>query len=679
MCRDVRSPAVRTLVGRAGLLLAGGGGLALAAPCAGGQAQPAPLPNQGIHAPRVPVSPATTPPAGDPVGYWQQRADYTIVARLNEGRGTVEARGTLRYANASPDTLRELWMHQHLNAFRPGSRWSQDDEAKGVERFQRLADPDFGYERFTAPPQIAGRLLRVEYPLAPDSTVVRLGLPQPLPPGGSVTVAFEWEARPSTVVRRQGRRGRHFDFAQWFPKVAVYDRHGWNPNVFVAQGELYGEFGTFDVTFVLPADQVIAATGVPVAGDPGWARVRLPHSEAPLLGRETYRARTRATVPPPSVPPGYRTVRFVADDVHHFGWSVSPDFRYEGSRWIRPRAGRRGWDTVALHVLHERWTPGRTMADLRHALGWLEQRYGPYAWPQLTVAERLEESGTEFPMLVMNGEEDRSLVVHEAGHQFTYGMLANNEWQSAWMDEGFATYQEWWERGEARVPLALERAARQWSDTAVIPDSAVRRRVRTVDAHTQAIEAPVRVAGAPPLGQRSDLFGSKDAYDAVVYDRAAGFYSALHDLLGDDRFHAFLRTYTAQWTLRHVDRWAMQAVAEELAGAPLDWFFGQWIDSTGTIDYRLDAPRVTTLPVNGAGEAGGWEVAVQLQRLGVYRHLMPIGVRTASGWTVVRGDARADRQMVRLAVREPPLEVRLDPFGSVESRTTGLSRFLVTP
>ena len=79
-------------------------------------------------------------------------------------------------------------------------------------------------------------------------------------------------ARLSTTLRRQGRRGRSFDFAQWYPKVAVYDRGGWQPHALVPSGEFYGEFGTFDVTMVLPDDQVIGSTGVPVDGDPGWAR-----------------------------------------------------------------------------------------------------------------------------------------------------------------------------------------------------------------------------------------------------------------------------------------------------------------------------------------------------------------------------------------------------------------------
>lgn len=641
-------------------------------------AQAITLPNQGAASPRLPKTPATTPPSGTTTGYWQQRADYQIVAQLDEARGLVKAQGALRYTNASPDTLRELWLHQHLNAFRPGSRWSADDEAKGKERFQRLNDPDHAFERFTAAPRVNGQPLRFSYPLAPDSTVVRVELRQPLPPGQQLEVQLSWEARPSTVLRRQGRRGRHFDFAQWFPKVAVYDRHGWKPNAFVAQGELYGEFGTFDVTFVLPADQVIASTGVPVSGDPGWERVRLPGSAAPDYARRAYDLAGLPRAPRAPALKGYRTVRFVARDVHHFGWSVSPDYRYEGGQWIRPRNGRPGWDTVALHVLHERWSPGRTLGDARHALTWLESLYGPYAWPQLTIAERLESSGTEFPMLVMDGEEDRSLVVHEVGHQFTYGLLANNEWQSAWMDEGFTTYQELWSRGEARVPLAAQRAARQWHDVVTIPDSAVRRRVRAVEAFTATIEEATRLTGAPPLGLRSDLFASKEDYDAMVYDRAAAMYSALHDVLGEERFRVFLCTYYGRWSFRHVDRWAMQRTAESVTGTRLGWFFDQWIDSTGTIDYVLERPTVVRAGDDSvANRPKQWVVTVQLQRRGAYRHPMPVGVRTASGWTVVRAEPLPDRQTVRIVLPEPPMDVWLDPFGTVESRTTASSRFVL--
>src|SRR5688572_22391075 len=72
-----------------------------------------PLTQEFAGAPRAPSR--TSPPGGDTASYWQQRADYTVVATLDEARGTLRATGRLVYVNHSPDTLREMFVHQHLN------------------------------------------------------------------------------------------------------------------------------------------------------------------------------------------------------------------------------------------------------------------------------------------------------------------------------------------------------------------------------------------------------------------------------------------------------------------------------------------------------------------------------------------------------------------------------------
>src|SRR4051812_40088452 len=179
----------------------------------------------------------TTPPGGDTTGYWQQRVAYTVIAHLDEGLRGVTAQGTLKYVNNSPDTLREMFFHQYLNAFKPGSRWSTADAREHVTRFQDLREPYYGYERFTRAPVVDGIPVLVDYPGSPDSTVAHLRLPRALAPGDSLSIEMRWESRPSIVLRRQGRRGRTYDFAQWYPKVAVYDRAGWEPNAFVPAGE----------------------------------------------------------------------------------------------------------------------------------------------------------------------------------------------------------------------------------------------------------------------------------------------------------------------------------------------------------------------------------------------------------------------------------------------------------
>ena len=593
----------------------------------------------------------TSPVMGDTLEYWQQRANYDIVARLDETRQVIVATGTLRYTNNSPDILTEMFVHQYLNAFRPFSKWSDADEREGRQRFQDLEEPAFGFERFTAKPTVDGVPVAVDYPGSPDSTVARFALPKPLRPGQSVTVTFAWEARPSTTLRRQGRRGRHFDLAQWYPKVAVYDRGGWQQNALVAAGELYGEFGDFRVALVLPDDQVVSATGVVVSGDPGWERVK--RGGTPSLLQRTAYGSAGAVPLAPIAPSGLRTVVFEARNVHHFVWSVDPEYRYEGGVYVRPAQREkphfRIWDTVAVHVLYRpgddtTWGRGKVVQRSIDALKWLEEVYGPYAYPQLSAVHRLDGGGTEFPMVMHNGSAAFDLILHEGGHIFTYGILANNEWRAGWLDEGLTSYQSSWRLGETaqEVAAAALSADPSWM-APPLSESAMLRRTKFI-------------AEAEPIGLNAQVFRSFNVYNAMVYDRAEQMYGALRDVIGDVYFRALWKDYYARWALKHVDRIALQKTAERVTGRPLDWFFDQWIDTAGDVQYSLrDVVVVQKRP-------GVWVTTMRLVRVGVYRHPMPVGVRTLTGWAFVRGDLTRDDQRLTITTPDKPDLVRLDPL-----------------
>ena len=225
-------------------------------------------------------------PAG-PAAYWQQRLEYDIAATLDERRGGLAGTQRVIYHNNSPDTLHTVALHLYLNAFRPGSRWADADSAEHRRRFNDLQDPDFGFNRIYDV-EIEGQRVTPDYPFAPDSTVVRFTLPRAIAPGEQFTMSLGWEARPSTVPRRQGRRGRAYDFAQWYPRVVAYDKHGWAEHPLYPAGEFYGDFGDFRVTLDLPEDQVVGATGVPICGDPGWERVNQRPARPVEYRRDAY-------------------------------------------------------------------------------------------------------------------------------------------------------------------------------------------------------------------------------------------------------------------------------------------------------------------------------------------------------------------------------------------------------
>jgi hypothetical protein len=596
----------------------------------------------------------TTPSSGDTVGYWQQGIRYTIVATLDEEQSKLRARGTLVYVNNSPDTLRELYVHQYLNAFRPGSKWSAADQRENRVRFQALGEPDYGYERFTAPPVVNETPVVVDYPGAPDSTIAHFRLPSPLAPRDSIRVTFEWEARPSTLPRRQGRRGRTYDFAQWYPKVVVYDRRGWEINALIPAGELYGEFGTYDVTMIVRDDQVLASTGVPVSGDPGWARVS--RTGAPYLGNTAYA--TIPVLPAPTIPAGSRAVRFLAENVHHFAWSASPDYRYEGGTYVRPvpKLHFQTWDTVGVHVLFKpgddsTWGGGRALDRTIVAARWLESIWGPYAYPQITNVHRIDGGGTEFPMMIMDGSASQGLILHEFGHVFSYGILGNNEWRSGWLDEGLTDYQTDWAQkltpheqiGRLPEPPLLAEGYRVNGASIPRADSMYLRLWQN-EVHDRS----------QPIGTAAYDFREFGVYNTMVYERAKLMYSHLRDAMGDSLFLAFLHDYYSRWALKHVDELAMRASVERVAGTSYAWFFDQWVHGTGLMDYALHSVRVAT-------DGARFETTVVVGRNGELKHPMPVGVRTASGWTIGRADAVRETQEVRIVTTERPLRVEIDP------------------
>src|SRR3989441_717256 len=375
--------------------------------------------------------------AGDTSAYWQQQVAYQITASLDEPSGVLTGHARISYVNRSPDTLRDFYVHQYLNAFRPGSRWAAADSTEQRERFQHMKDPDFAFERITSA-TVMGAALRPDYPYALDSTIAHWALPRSLVPGDSLAVEIDWQARPSTLPRRQGRQGRRFDFAQWYPKVVVYDRYGWEDHPLYPAGEFYGEFATYDVALDLPEDQVIGATGVLVEGDPGWERVKVDPNLRIDYQRDWYHA-PLATHTCGELLKGRKCVRFHAEQVHHFAFSLNPRYVYEEGRY-------RDVVVRALYLPEDRetWGHGIAVRNTVLALAWLDSLYGSFAWPQLTNVHRIEGGGTEFPMMVMDGSAGLGLIVHEVGHNYTMGILANNEWREGWLDEGFTSFQTGW-------------------------------------------------------------------------------------------------------------------------------------------------------------------------------------------------------------------------------------------
>ncbi|MHB1327924.1 MAG: M1 family metallopeptidase, partial [Gemmatimonadales bacterium] len=572
------------------------------------------------------ITPAAQPA---PAAYWQQDVSYAIDATLDEAQGLLRGSQRVVYRNRSPDTLSTLSFHLHLNAFRPNSRWAQVDLAEQRRRFNDLRDPDFGMNQVRNV-RIMGQPVTPIYPFAPDSTIVRFALPHFLLPGDSLVAELDWAARPSTLPRRQGRRGRAFDFAQWYPKVVVYDKHGWQEQPLLPSGEFYGEFGDFTVTLDLPEDQVVGATGVPMCGDPGWERANRHPSRAVEYQRDHYPSALAALTPNACAPkaPGRKTVVWRAEQVHHFALSMRPDYRYEG--------GRAG--PVAVHVLYQpgdeaTWGGGVVVKRTQDVMAWLGRTFGTYPWPQMTNVHRLEGGGTEFPMMMHNGNPSLGLILHEAGHNYVMGILANNEWREGFLDEGFTSYQT--------TRYFLEQG-----------DSA---RYRAAEARILGLDLEGR---SEPVSYPSHDYRDFATYTAMIYTRGELFFHRLHALVGADAMAQILRTYYDRWQLKHVDEDAFRQVAEQVSGRDLSTFFAQWLHGNVRYDYAIRKVRSSRVV------DGRWITRVEVERREDGVLPVDVVVRTPTDQASARIDGYATRETVTLLTQGRPHEVVLDPDGA---------------
>ncbi len=555
--------------------------------------------------------------------YWQQGVAYDITARLDEASGVLSGGETVRYTNHSPDTLTTFALHLYLNAFRPGSRWSDADSAEGRRRFNDLQDPDYGFNHVRNV-RITGQRVTAEYPFAPDSTIVRFTLPRPLAPGASMTVEMEWDARPSTTPRRQGREGRRFDFAQWYPRVVTYDRYGWEEHPLYPAGEFYGEFATFTVDLDVPSDQVVGATGVPVCGDPGWESANQAPSQPVDYQRDWYGADSPGC-PTAAAGNGRKLVRWFAKDVHHFAMSLNPAYRYEGGHY----------ENVAVHVLYQpgdekSWGNGVAVRRTELALQWLNQTFGDYVWPQITNVHRIEGGGTEFPMMIMDGSASQGLIVHELGHNYVMGILANNEWKEGFLDEGFTSYQ-------------TSRFGEEHGGGDAYPG-------------TENFVLNLDLNGwSEPVSLVSEDYRNFTTYNLMIYVKGELFYHQLRYIVGDSVMAKILRTYYDRYKLHHVNEDAFRDVAEEVSGMDLHTFFAQWLHTTVLYDYAVGDVRRTRLA------DGRWRTRVEVKRL--EDGIMPVDVAfIADGdTTLVRAPGRDVSGWVEAVTARKPDEIVIDP------------------
>jgi hypothetical protein len=512
------------------------------------------------QAPAGPMRPPAVVPASAEKTLSVRIVAYTIDAKLDPTKHTIAATETLTYKNLTGKPQQTFPFHMYLNAFQPqstfmtevrrsGTRGNGPDSAWDPKHFGSITMDKLEAEG-TGDLTSKMEFIHPDDANTDDRTVFQVTLAKPVAPGASVTFHMTFHDQLPEVVERTGYKHDFDMVGQWFPKVGVWWKDAWNCHQFHATTEFFADFGTFDVKITLPQNEVVGAAGDLVS--------TVTNSD------------------------GTKTLAYHSEDVHDFSWTASPSFKLVEDSWAGPQG------PVAIHVL---MSPGNMASARRYtdvlkgSLRLFNDWYGPYPYDRITVVDPPhgggDAGGMEYPTLITADTSwnmpkgallPEIVTEHEFGHQYWYGMVATNEFEEAWLDEGINSYTE------VKVMDAL-----YGKNT-----SALNFPFAQLGEDGQQRISYLGSADNDPLTRFGWKFKSSNSYGAITYGKTATVLLTLEKVIGEDTMRQALHTYFMRYRFTHPTGEDFLKTIEEVSGKDLRWYFNQAVYGTNVFDYQID-------------------------------------------------------------------------------------------
>jgi hypothetical protein len=491
---------------------------------------------------------------------------YEIDAKYDAGKHTIDADEVLTYHNLTGQALDHFPFHLYQNAFQPNATWVREAKRDGSrDTVYGHWDPkEYGSEDIISMEVVGqGDVTKNLQFIAPDDgnkddkTVVDVHVPKPIPPGSFVQFKIKFH---DLMPQTQARSGWKRDFllgGQWFPKVGVWWHGAWNCHQYHATTEFFADFGVYDVKLTVPQDEVVGASGVEVAN--------VDH------------------------PDGTKTVTYHGDDIHDFAWTVSPRFKVHEATY----QAQMGPIKMRFLMQPAHWSQAERHERItRETLDRFEKWYGPYPYKTLTVVDPEPDSaagGMEYPTFI-TGESSwfmpeglhlpEVVVEHEFGHQYWYGMVATNEFEDAWMDEGINSYTE------VKVLESI-----LGKDTAMINLAGM-----TFGESEEQRFSYIGVADLDPMAENAYGYYSSRSYGDVTYGKTASVLLTLEGIIGEDTMARAMRTYFMKYRFTHPSKEDFLKTIEEVSGKDLRWYFNPAVYGSAVCDYEVT--KIESYPVN---------------------------------------------------------------------------------
>lgn len=522
--------------------------------------------------------------------YWQNRADYTINASLNDEQHTIKGSVQITYTNNSEQALSFLWLQLDQNIYDQQSRGSAATLITGGRWANRNAF-DGGYAISAVKLAEGNKQDTLAYGVW--DTRMKITLPEPVKAaGGKVSFSIDYsftvpEYGTDRMGRLQTQNGWIYEIAQWFPRMCVYDNVvGWNTLPYLGQGEFYLEYGDVNYNIEVPANHIVVGSGELLNPEEVLTAKQIQRLEAARKSDKTVLLRSVAEVTDPSSRPGKArrlTWKFRCLNTRDVAWASSKAFVWDAARINLP-AGKKALAMSVYPVESAQDTAwNRSTEYVKGSVEFYSEYLYPYNYPVAVNVAGIV-GGMEYPGIVFcsaKAVKNRlwGVTSHEFGHTWFPMIVGTNERKYAWMDEGFNTFintlaEEKFNNGE----YANNR-----------------------DLSARNLTRPFFHERSQGIYNVPDVVQQYNLGIVAYYKPGFGLKLLRENVLGPERFDSALRYYTHQWAFKHPTPWDFFHAIENHAGETLDWFWRGWFLEHWKIDQAVtDVKYVGDDPVRGA-------------------------------------------------------------------------------
>ncbi len=451
---------------------------------------------------------------------------YNLKLAYDSQNNTLSGEMVLDYYNYTGEVLNDVCFHLYPNAFRENSSQS----IISLANYNRAYYNGKSYGDI----KILSANKDFEF-VGEDENILKLKLEEPLNVEEQITLKIEFECVLPEINHRYGVGENTINFGNAYPVLCVYENGEWDMNGYNSNGDpFYSEMSNYQVQILFNDIYKIASSGE--------------------LCNEYIEGENRI-------------VDIKAENVRDFVFVLSEKFQVIEQKYE---------DITVKYYYYQDEKPDESLNTSVLALKTFTELFGEYPYKNLCVVEAsFVHGGMEFPNLVFISDSLNSyetyttVIIHEIAHQWWYGVVGNDQYNHAFLDEGLAEFSTalFYEKNPKYNISRSEITLRNQSNYNIFQKVYV------------DVLGSIDTSFIRPL----DEFNNEQEYVYTTYVKAYLMHDSLFELLGEKKYIKCLKEYYEMCKNDIATPDDLIKAFEKGSGKKLENYFYSWFEGNVVI------------------------------------------------------------------------------------------------